>query len=168
MFGKAAPKKCLPRTTKRYQKITRTYRKSGAWGLVLTFCLVTFGKSLRYLLQWFWNTTYMMMVDLRHICMIGVTYIIESWLHIIGKRESMKQGERSDRVWCGSKIAVCGGSKRVIEHRSAVWKAIIDVCLHSTVQQPNGISEAHSAPLCYSSLYCLYSSLYWSVMYLCF
>ena len=37
-----------------------------------------------------------------------------------------------------------------------------------SVQQPNGISKAHSAPLCYSSLYCLYSSLYWSVMYLCF
>ena len=51
MFGKAAPKKCLPRTTKRYQKITRTYRKSGASGLVATFCLVTFGKSPRYLLQ---------------------------------------------------------------------------------------------------------------------
>ena len=51
MFGKSAPKKCLPRTTKRYQKITRTYRKSGASGLVPTFFLVTFGKSLRYLLQ---------------------------------------------------------------------------------------------------------------------
>ena len=51
MFGKAAPKKCLPRTTKRYQKITRTYRKSGASWLVPTFFLVTFGKSLRYLLQ---------------------------------------------------------------------------------------------------------------------
>ena len=51
MFGKAAPKKCLPRTTKRYQKITRTYRKRGANGFVLTFCLVTFGKSPRYLLQ---------------------------------------------------------------------------------------------------------------------
>ena len=51
MFGKAAPKKCLPRTTKRYQKITRTYRKSGASGLVATFFLVTFGKSPRYLLQ---------------------------------------------------------------------------------------------------------------------
>ena len=51
MFGKAAPKKCLPRTTKRYQKITRTYRKRGANGFVATFCLVTFGKSPRYLLQ---------------------------------------------------------------------------------------------------------------------
>ena len=38
------------------------------------------------------------MVDLRHICMIGVTYIIESWLHIIEKRESMKQGGKE---WSG-------------------------------------------------------------------
>ena len=28
MFGKAAPKKCLPNATKRYRNITRTYRKS--------------------------------------------------------------------------------------------------------------------------------------------
>ena len=28
MFGKAAPKKCLPNATKRYQNITKTYSQS--------------------------------------------------------------------------------------------------------------------------------------------
>ena len=46
MFGKAAPKKCLPRTSKRYQKITRTYRKR--------VCRKTCGN---FLLGNFWKIT---------------------------------------------------------------------------------------------------------------
>ena len=42
MFGKAAPKKCLPRTTKRYQKITRTYRKSVERGAAVYFSIGNF------------------------------------------------------------------------------------------------------------------------------
>ena len=47
MFGKAAPKKCLPRTSKRYQKITRTYRKRVHQRTYGNFLLGNFWKITR-------------------------------------------------------------------------------------------------------------------------
>ena len=41
MFGKAAPKKCLPNATKRYQNITKTYSQSVERG---TYGNFFFGK----------------------------------------------------------------------------------------------------------------------------
>ena len=51
MFGKAAPKKCLPRITNATKKLPELTEKVWRGGLRTTFFLVTRGRSPGYFLQ---------------------------------------------------------------------------------------------------------------------